>query len=123
MSPNRLWTTIATAIVLSAVGSPGVWAEPQANCSAGWEWVGSESITPHPRPSQRRALMVFLCFRLRSYVVHALQNRNSLGQDSCFVATVLDGACRQSECLGHTTRQKLPLLTWGVRTFRFLRSI
>lgn len=65
MSPNRLWTTIATAIVLSAVGSPGVWAEPQANCSAGWEWVGSIHYTtspPFPRQSAYGVLMLSSVF-------------------------------------------------------------
>ena len=67
MIPRQLWVTIITALALLAAGPSGVRADPQANCSAGWEWVCS--AIP-PRPGRDAYGVVCFCPHLR--VVHAL---------------------------------------------------
>ena len=51
MCSKRPWATIAAVSALFVVGSSGARADPQANCSAGWEWVCSIRDTP-PRTSR-----------------------------------------------------------------------
>lgn len=38
---------------------------------------------------------IFVCFRPRSHGTLSLQNRNSLGQDPCLIASILEAACRE----------------------------
>ena len=50
MSSKRPWATIATVSAMFVVGPFGVWADPQANCSTGREWVCSiRDTSPHMR--------------------------------------------------------------------------
>ena len=48
MSRKRLCPAIVTVLALTSLGPSRVWADPQASCSAGWEWVCS--VRPAPPP-------------------------------------------------------------------------
>ena len=129
MSPKQPWATIATVFVLSAVSPSGVWADLQANCSAGWEWVRSFSdiypVLPH---SRRDVHGVRIFSSVLTCGACSLQNRNSLRQDPCLIASILEAACRgQGENFTVYTKanhpRRLPLPTWNTHSSRCPRFI
>ena len=67
MNLKQPWVTIAVVLLMFAVLLPGVRADSQANCSAGWEWVRSICEAPSlPLHEAERASSVLI------YGIHSL---------------------------------------------------